>query len=92
MSFDVNAKQLQFLKETMPASLRVAVMRASGDAGEEQRWQLIRRAADTLGIALLSLEVTSQETLNLRSRGCALNLATVCLSLPAGSLSPTERG
>jgi putative ABC transport system substrate-binding protein len=75
MSFDVNAKQLQLLKETLPALSRVAVLRASGDAGEEQRWQLLQTAATSLGIALLSLEVATQEDIErafarLRTESC----------------------
>jgi putative ABC transport system substrate-binding protein len=61
MSFDVNAKQLQLLKEVVPALSRVAVLRAAGDVGEEQRWQLLRTAADGLGIVLVSLEVAAKE-------------------------------
>jgi putative tryptophan/tyrosine transport system substrate-binding protein len=75
MSFDVNAKQLQLLKEILPTLSRVAAVRAPGDAGEEQRWQLIRTAADTLGVALLSLEVATQEDIErafarLRTESC----------------------
>ena len=75
MSFDVNAKQLQLLKEAVPSLSRVAVMRAGGYVGEEQRWQLLRTAADTLGITLLSFEVAAQKDIEpaftrLRAQSC----------------------
>jgi ABC-type uncharacterized transport system substrate-binding protein len=90
MSLDVNAKQLQLLKETVPGLSKVGVMRASGDAGEEQRWRIIQTAADQLGITLLSLDVATQEDIE---HAFARLRAEVCdgLFVAVGGLTMANR-
>jgi putative ABC transport system substrate-binding protein len=57
LSIDVEAKQLQILKDTIPGLARVAVLTNSTNAVNPPIVKSIRRAASSIGIAIQELEV-----------------------------------
>ena len=57
LSIDVEAKQLQILKDTIPSLARVAVLTNSTNAVNPPIVRSIRRAASSIGIAVQELEV-----------------------------------
>jgi putative tryptophan/tyrosine transport system substrate-binding protein len=75
MSLDITPKELQLLHETVGSLSCVAVMSKPDEPGEEQRRQVIQSAAESVGVALLRLDVASPEGIEeafarLRSERC----------------------
>ncbi len=52
MSFEINSKRLQLVKETFPGITRVAILSNPGHAGEPKEIEVSRSAAKVLGLQL----------------------------------------
>jgi putative tryptophan/tyrosine transport system substrate-binding protein len=57
----LTAKRLELLKQAAPAIARVAVLAYPGHPGERREWHDAQAAAQSLGLALRRLEVTTSD-------------------------------
>jgi putative ABC transport system substrate-binding protein len=79
---DVYSKELQLLKETVPTIRRVAVLSNSANPGHAPALNSVRAAAQSLGVSLQSVEVTSQNQFDAAFMTIAKERAEALLVVP----------
>ncbi|MBT9613266.1 MAG: ABC transporter substrate-binding protein [Burkholderiales bacterium] len=64
LAYELGAKRLQLLKETLPGLSRVAILRDSNDPAAATEWKATQAAARALHISLQPLEIQSAQDLS----------------------------
>ena len=82
MSYEVNPKRLELLKEVFPALSRIALMSNPEHAGEDKEFEMSRRAAASLGVALQYVPVRSAQDFEPAFAAIAAAGAEAIVALP----------
>lgn len=82
MSYEVNGKRLELLKEALPAASRVVLLSNPEHPGEDGELEVSRKAAAALGLAIHYLPVRSPPELDAALADIARDRADAVVALP----------